>query len=154
MKNLLTYLILLIVAAATCQGQSKENLVGTWEFEKMMVKNGNQVDTIWHGQAHEIANGPKLTYNADGSYTKQFTPKNTDSGTWVYDANKKEILHDLIYKKPYSFAAKYLIDSGHAKKNKKGDYYEVITDEVIELSNEKLIISARDGNRRIYKKLK
>ena len=152
MKKLLTYIILLIVAAATCQGQTNEDLVGIWKFEKMIDKDGNQVDTIWHGSSHEIAAGPLLTYDEDGSYTMKFTPKNTDSGTWIYDEKKKLILHDLIYKKPYGFAAKYLIDSGHAKKNKKGDYYEVITDKVIELTEDKLIISERNNNQAIYKK--
>lgn len=77
----------------------KKELIGTWEFVKMVDNKGIQIDTIWHGKGYELANGPLLTYNEDGTYTKQFTPKNTDKGTWTYNEKKKAILQKLIYKK-------------------------------------------------------
>jgi hypothetical protein len=59
----------------------------------------------------------------------------------------------LYYEKPYSFAAKYLIDNGHAKQDKNGDYYEIITDKIVELTNNKLILLEREGRQRTFKKV-
>lgn len=54
----------------------------------------------------------------------------------------------------YYEKAQYLIDNGHAKKDESGDYYEVITDEVVELTDDKLIILEREGRQRTFKKKK
>jgi hypothetical protein len=60
----------------------------------------------------------------------------------------------LYYEKPYKMAAQYLIDKGHAKKDENGDYYEVITDNIIELTDYKLIILEREDQQRTFKKKK
>ena len=96
----------------------KPELIGIWEFVDLRDAQGNIVDTIFHNvpgldkRAWEIPKGPLLTYNADGTYSKQFSPKNTDEGKWHYDKNKKAIIHMLYYQKPYSMTALYLIDKG------------------------------------------
>ena len=95
-----------------------------------------------------------MTYKTDGTYTEQFTRQNIDAGKWYYDKKKKAIIQMLYYTKPYSAAAQYLIDKGHAKNDKNGDYYEVITNEVIELTNDKLIILEREGRQRTFNKKK
>lgn len=130
----------------------KKELIGTWEFVKMIDNQGIQIDTIWHSKGYQLANGPLLTYNEDGTYAKQFTPDKTDRGTWTYDKRKKAILQKLIYQKPYGFASKYLIDNGHAKKDKNGDYYEVITDFIDKLTETELIVFGRGNQKLIYKK--
>jgi hypothetical protein len=131
----------------------KSELIGEWIFNKITDDKGSKIDTIWHGQGFELANGPILNYYLDSTYTKQFNPEKIDRGTWIYDNKKKEILHDLIYNKPYNSAANYLIEIGHAKKNKNGDYYEVITNKVLSLSDDKLILERR-GNQYVYLKKK
>ena len=138
----------------------KTELIGTWEFVEVRDAQGNKVDTIFHNvpgldkKGWEIPKGPLLTYNPDGTYSKQFTPQNTDRGKWYYDKKKKAIIQMLYYEKPYRMAAQYLIDKGHAKKDENGDYYEVIRDEVVELTDDKLIILERDGRQRTFKKKK
>ena len=130
----------------------KKELIGTWEFVELRDKDNNKVDTIRHGQGFEIPKGPLLTYRADGTFSKQFTPKNTDKGKWYFDKDKNAIIHLLYYEKPYSFAAKYLIDKGHAKQDKNGDYYEVITDKIVELTDNKLILLEREERQRRFMK--
>lgn len=136
----------------------KTELIGTWEFVELRDAQGNKVDTIFHNvpaldkQGWEIPKGPLLTYISDGTYSKQFTPQNTDRGKWYYDKKKKAIIHKLYYSKPYGTAAQYLIDKGHAKQDENSDYYEVITDEVVELTDDKLIILELEGRQRTFKK--
>lgn len=140
------------------KGELKTELIGTWEFVELRDAQGNKVDTIFYNvpgldkQGWEIPKGPLLTYNSDGTYSKQFTPQNTDTGKWHYNKKKKAIIQMFYYEKPYKMAAQYLIDKGHAKKDENGDYYEVITDEVVELTDDKLIILEREGRQRTFKK--
>lgn len=156
--NLIFVSVILISITAYSQSEKdkelKQELIGTWEFVELRDSNGNKVDTIWHNVVGgwEIPKGPLRTYRADGTYSTQFTPKNTDNGKWYYDKEKKAIIQMLYYEKPYSGAAKYLIDKGHAKKDKNGDYYEIITDEVSELTDNKLIILEREDRKRIFSK--
>ena len=153
------YLLLTLTLNNSLFGQTenadslKKELIGTWDFVELHDKDNNKVDTIRHGQGFEIPKGPLLTYRHDGTYSKQFTPKNTDNGKWYFDSDKIAIIHLLYYEKPYSFAAKYLIDKGHAKQDKNGDYYEIITDKVVELTENKLILLEREGRQRTFKKL-
>ncbi|GGF19868.1 hypothetical protein GCM10011383_34320 [Hymenobacter cavernae] len=147
-------------------GQSNKNkglrseLIGGWEFSELRDDKGNKVDTIWHNvpglgkKGWEIPRGPLMVYNANGTYSKQFTPKNIDTGEWYYDEKKKEINQTLSYPKPYSAAAQYLIDKGHAKQDRNGSYYEVIIDKIVELTNDTLIILEREGRQRIFIKKK
>jgi len=146
--------LLILLSFNSYESQLNKKLIGKWEFVKLTDKNGIKVDTIFHGKEIELASGPLLNYKQDGTYTKIFNSKNTDNGTWNYNRKSKSIIQKLIYKKPYGFAAKYLIQNGHAKKDKNGEYYEIITDKVIELTNTKLVILARQERQRIYRKLK
>lgn len=156
--------ILTIFTSSLVFGQSdkkkelRTDLFGTWEFVELRDAQGNKVDTIFHNvpgldkQGWEIPKGPLLTYNSDGTYSKQFTPQNTDRGKWYYDKKEKAIIHKLYYLKPYGTAAQYLIDKGHAKQDENGDYYELIINEVVELTDNNLIILEREGRRRTFKK--
>jgi len=136
------------------KGDRKKELIGTWEFLELRDKDNHKVDTIRHRQGYELAQGPTLLYRADGNYSKQFTPVNIDEGKWSFDAKKQAIIHLLYYKKPYSMAAQYLIDTGHAKKDNDGNYYEVITDKVITLTDDRLTILEREERKRTFRKVK
>ncbi len=131
----------------------KKELIGTWKFVELRDKDNKKVDTIKHSFGYEIPEGPLLTYNGNGTYSKQFTLKNIDKGTWYFDNDKKAIVHHLYYIKPYDFASKDLIERGHAIKDKSGEYYEIIKDYIINLSDDKLILLEREGRQRMFKKV-
>jgi len=166
MTRIILLFMLTIFLSNLAFGQSNKKkefiseLIGTWEFVELRDAQCNKVDTIFHNvpgldkQAWEIPKGPLLIYNSDGTYSKQFTPQNTDTGKWYYNKKRKAIIQMLYYQKPYKMAAQYLIDKGHAKMDENGDYYEVITDEVVELTDEKLIILEGEGRQRTFKKRK
>lgn len=153
------YLLLTLTVSFPLFGQTekvyslRKELLGTWDFVELRDKANNKVDTIRHVQGFEIPKGPLLTYRPDGTYSKQFTPKNIDNGRWYFNTDTNAIIHLLYYEKPYSVAAKYLIDKGHAKQDEKGDYYEIITDKVVELTENKLILLEREERQRTFKKL-
>ena len=132
----------------------KKELVGVWEFEILHDEDGNKVDTIWHGFGHEIPRGPLITLKEDGTYLQQFTPKNIDSGKWYFDEEKKTIVYLLYYEQPYDFVSKDLIKRGHAKKDKNGDYYEIVTSKIYKYSQNELILIERGNRRRTFKKRK
>ncbi|MBK7887841.1 MAG: hypothetical protein IPJ86_11265 [Bacteroidetes bacterium] len=153
------YLLLTFTVSFPLFGQTekvdslKKELIGSWDFVELRDNYNNKVDTIKNEYGFEIPKGPLLTYRADGTYSKQFTPANTDNGKWYFDIEKNAIIHFLYYEKPYSLAAKYLIDHGHAKQDENGEYYEIITDKVVELTENKLILLEREERQRKFKKL-
>jgi len=154
-KALLLLIVLLVSSNGFAQIQNiKQELVGTWEFSDMSDNTGKKIDTIKHPYGFELATGPLTTYRNDGTYTKQFTPKNADNGKWYFDNEKNAIIHLLYYSKPYSFAAQYLIDKGHAKKDQNGDYYEIVTDKIFELTSDKLTIVDSKGRKTTFLKKK
>ena len=131
----------------------KMELVGIWDFEILKDRYGEKVDTILHrGGGFEVASGPLMTFNSDGTYSLQFTHQNTDTGKWYFDEVENAIKLLLYYDKPYDHTAQYLIDKGHATKDENGDYYEVITRKIVEHSNNNLTILGREGRTRTYKK--
>ena len=73
----------------------KKQLIGAWKFVELRDKDNKKVDTIKHSFGYEIPEGPLLTYNGDGTYLKQFTPKNTDNGKWYFANYKKAIVYHL-----------------------------------------------------------
>ncbi|WP_435577846.1 hypothetical protein [Gilvibacter sp.] len=163
MKRTLIFLLNTLLIAVCSYGQNTQNdlkseLIGTWEFVELIDAQNKKIDTIFHnipGMAKagwEIPKGPLLRYNSDGTYAKEFTPENIDTGKWYYDKNKSSIIHLLYYDKPYDEFAQYLIDEGHARKDDNGDYYEVITSTVDEITADTLVLVERDDRRRIYKK--
>jgi len=163
MKNIAlgvkVFLILITILNFPSFGQTlntdslKKELIGTWKFVELRDAGNKKIDTIKHPFGYEIPEGPLLTYNVDGTYSKQFTPKNTDKGKWHFDNAKKAIVHHLYYTKPYDFASKDLIARGQAIKDKSGEYYEIIVDKIIKLSNDKLILLERQDRQRTFRKL-
>ncbi|MDC7998022.1 hypothetical protein [Gilvibacter sediminis] len=146
-----------------CYGQNtqkelKPELIGTWQFVALTDAQNNKVDTIFHNipgvakAGWEIPKGPLLRYYEDGTYTKEFTPENIDTGKWYYDKENSAIIHLLYYDKPYNEFAQYLIDEGHARKDENGDYYEKITNSVYEITDQTLVLLERGDRRRIFVK--
>ncbi len=117
---------------------------------------GAKIDTIWHEvvKGYELPKGPLTTFGADGVYTNQFTPENTDQGLWCYDAENSRIIRKLYYKRPYSPSAKYMIANGYAMQEEKGDYYEVQVDSVVKLTQKTLILLEENNRQRKFRKEK
>tara|TARA_B100000609_G_C17178585_1_gene415793 strand:- start:19 stop:525 length:507 start_codon:yes stop_codon:yes gene_type:complete len=157
--NLLTLLILIGCSkknvVTTHQplilNEQTRNLIGIWEFVKILDQGNNKVDTIWHGMGFEIANGPELTYKEDGTYVKKFTPVNSDSGRWNFDKNSSSIIHQL-YIDSTNWIGQDLIEKGLAVKFDNGLYYEQITDKVNIISDSEMAVYGRNNIRRIYYK--
>lgn len=164
MKNFLIIIIAFITLQSCNTSQNipsvdiekpiKEELVGVWEFKILNDEFGNKVDTIWHGIGFEIPKGPLITLRNDGTYSKQFTPNNIDTGKWYFDEKENEIVFLLYYSKPYGFVENDLIKRGHAKKDKKGDYYEKVTNKVFNYSENELILLEREKRRRTFTRKK
>lgn len=131
----------------------KKELVGTWNFLELRDKEGFKLDTIRHGNDIEIIAQPQLIFYKDGTYIKQYSPYNIERGKWKYDIENNIIIYHLYYSKPYNETSQFLIDKDHAYKDKKGDYYEVIKEKTVEVSNEKLIVLSDLDRQITFKKL-
>ncbi len=164
MRLLRPIFIVVIFFVQSAFAQEKKNkklkteLIGTWEFVELRDAQGNKIDTIFHNvpgldiKGWEIPQGPLRIYNSNGTYSKQFTSQNTDTGTWYYHKRKDAIIQLLTYIKPYSTAKKYMIDNGYAKQNENGEYYGIITERIVELTEDKLILLENHDYRRTFKK--
>ncbi|MDB5126748.1 hypothetical protein [Mucilaginibacter sp.] len=128
----------------------KPELVGTWEFSILKDHEGHKIDTIITSMGKELVGNPIRMYRSDGTYAIKFTPQNTDNGQWYFDNKNQSIIQLFYYSKPYSTTANYLISLGHAKKDENGDYYEIITTKVIELTENNLTILEREGRQRTF----
>lgn len=129
------------------------DFIGTWEFVKRLDANGQKVDTIWHGQAYEIAKGPLTTFNEDGTYSMQFTPKNTDVGKWYYNPDSKSITLFLLID-PNDWIGKNLISKGLAKKYDDGKYYETLEYNIVQITNDTLQYIDYSDRNMTYRKIK
>jgi hypothetical protein len=132
---------------------SNSDFVGTWEFVKRLDKYDNKIDTIWHGQAYEIAAGPLTTFNSDGTYSKLFTPKHTNTGRWFYDS-KKKILTQFLYVDSTDWIGKDLINRKIALKHEDNNYYEELSYLIIRLTPDTLQYLDYSGRNMMYKKAK
>lgn len=88
----------------------------------------------------------------DSTYSMQFTDTNIDRGTWYFDYSEQAIIHHLYFSKPYDWAANDLIEKGIAEKDVRGEYFEVITVRVIDLTDDHLLVMER-GRKVIYQKV-
>lgn len=138
---------------ATAMGKIETQLIGTWNFVELKNKDDVKIDTIRHAFGHEIPKGPLITLKSDGTYTKQFTPENIDSGTWYVDEKENTIVYWLYYDKPYDKVAQHLIDTGHSTKDENGDYYEVLKNKITFYSESDLILEEGGGKQRSFMRI-
>ena len=131
----------------------RSDLIGTWEFAKLIDRNGNKIDTIWHGSAYEIAKGPLMIFNSDGTYSFKFTPTNTDTGKWQLNT-QNGILTLLLYIDPNTFIGNDLIKRGQATKNEDGKYYEPLEYRILTLTKSTMQILDYWNLNMIYNRIK
>jgi hypothetical protein len=83
-----------------------KTLIGVWQIEKVIDKNGNEVNEITKemkgsplGDEIKIeATGPKITLLPDGKYELEFNPRNIDKGNWFLES-PEILIFQLITKK-------------------------------------------------------
>ena len=83
-----------------------KNLIGVWQIEKVIDKNGNEIKEITKemkssplGDEIKIkASGPKITLFPDGRYELEFTPQNIDKGIWFLESTEI-LIFQLVTKK-------------------------------------------------------
>jgi hypothetical protein len=131
---------------------SNKDLIGTWEFFEMRDDQNKKVDTIRNGMGYEIAAGPLLNYKNDGTYTKRFTPTNTDEGIWTFDPKSNAIIHYLLIDST-EMIGKDLIKRRLATKYNDGNYYEIINDKIIIKSKNEIEVYRRENLRMKYRKI-
>ncbi|MBP1645436.1 MAG: hypothetical protein H6Q16_1011 [Bacteroidetes bacterium] len=129
------------------------DFIGTWLFVKRIDENGNKLDTIWHSQGYEIADGPVTTFYKDGTYSMQFTPKNTDKGKWYYNPDSKSMTLFLLID-PNTWVGKEVIKFGLAKKYDNGNYYEELQYKIKKITNDTLQYIDYSNRDMTYKKIK
>lgn len=135
-------------------GSAPEELIGTWEFVELLDSKGQHIDTLKEKDGYSVPKGPTLIFNKDNTYSSQYTSSNIDNGTWSYDKEKNEVVLKLYWKKPYDDMAKYIMTLGYAKKDKNGDYYDLIPRKVVELSSDKLVLLEKENRSRVFRKSK
>jgi hypothetical protein len=132
--------------------ETNKDLIGTWEFVEMRDNQNEKVDTIRHPIGYEIASGPLLIYNKDGTYTKKFTPRNSDEGIWTFDSRSNEIIHYLLIDST-TMIGKDLIKRQLAIKYADGNYYEKIKDKIIIKSKNEIEVFRRENLKMKYRKI-
>ncbi len=140
-------------------------LVGVWEIEKTIDKEGNEVESITRETknsplGNEIrikATGPKMTLNQDGSYELQFTPENTGKGNWFLESSTSLILQ-LVTKKgtiSYNMLKSAAEMFGKTLKfDKDGNIVENNKREITKLESDELLIRYETDYYQVYKKKK
>lgn len=126
-------------------------IIGIWEFVKTTDSQGNNIDSYKRSFGTVQATGPKLIYNKDKTYTKVFTPENSDNGYWKFNPKISTIEHDL-YIDSTDWIGKDLIKRKLAIKKSDGKYYEPIQDKIFKLEEKEMWIDNR-GLINIYKKV-
>ena len=174
------FVLLVICHMAVGQGRRcivAPELVGSWEFIDLRDRIGVKVDTIWHelpsemlspaqkdaggkdtvkhqtlSKLFELADGPKRTFREDGTYTKHFTPRSMDRGTWCYERKPKVLVQRVYYDKPYRDTQQFMIDRGYALKDEQGEYYGLVQEQILLLTDSTLVLRDREW-RSTYKRV-
>lgn len=132
-------------------------LVGNWEFKVLQNKNEDKLDTIRNTRlthqfgGFELVNRADIKFNGDGTYEKQFTPTNIDTGKWEFDDKSNEIIFYLFID-PETFVGKDLIKKGLAVKHSDGKYYERLTEKLISVTENELRIIEKSNRIKVYKR--
>lgn len=126
-----------------------KKLVGTWTYIESRDEAGNKIKP---NDKRVLMNEPNLIYNADFTYQKIFTPRNSDFGKWKYNPKTMVLRYDLFIDST-DFIGKNLIKKGLAKKQKDGKYYETLSAKIAKLTEDEMSVESY-GSFLIYRKEK
>lgn len=123
-------------------------LPGTWNFKEMKNSKGKTVEFYDLGYGKTKATGPQIILNLDGSYQKKFTLEKIDSGYWKFNTQLMDIEYDLLIDST-DWIGKSVIKNKLATLKDDGNYYERITDHIIDFSESNMILNHR-GYQLVY----
>ncbi len=140
-------------------------LIGNWEIEKIIDKNNKEIQTITRkmkgspiGDEIKIkATGPSIFLKKDDTYELRFTPKNIDTGNWFLE-NPTSLVFQLITEK--GSGSYKMLKSAAEMFGKKLDYdtdgniVENNSREIVELTEDKMILRYEMDYFQVYKKKK
>lgn len=142
---------------------SEQTLIGKWEFIKTIDQNGKEVKKISldrnmpNGKPMTLnANGPDIIINSDGTYTKIFTPENSDTGIWRIKSNN-EIEYEIVIPED-SRQGRLIIQTQKMLPNKKwrkdenGSFLDASSDLIIELTETEMKVEYEKDYLLVYKK--
>jgi len=143
---------------------SEKNLIGEWKFVKTIDQNGNEVKKISldrnmpNGKPMTlVAKGPDIIINSDGTYTKIFTPENSDNGNWRIKSSN-EIEYEMVIPEN-SRQGKLIIQTQKILPNKKwrkddnGNFLDSSSDKIIELTEKEMKVEYEESYLLVYKKV-
>lgn len=76
-------LLIAILIQVTCLGQSKNDLIGTWQIVKIIDNSSSSLPGC-----NEAAKEYKLTFNSDNTYSFDAGPGYVTSGKWKIEGTK------------------------------------------------------------------
>ena len=142
---------------------SENILIGKWKFIKTVDQYGMEVQKISldrklpNGDSMNlIAKGPDIVINANGTYTKIFTPENSDNGKWTIKSNN-EIEYEMIIPED-SRQGRMIIQTHNFfpdkiwKKDGNGNFLDTSTDMILDLTENEMKVQFEKKYILIYKK--
>ena len=143
---------------------SKNRLIGEWKFIKTIDQKGNEVEKISldrnmpNGKPITlVAKGPDIIINSDGTYTKTFTPENSDNGNWRIKSSN-EIEYEMVIPEN-SRQGKLIIQTQKILPNKKwrkdgkGNFLDASSDIITELTENEMKVKYEENYLLVYKKV-
>lgn len=138
-------------------------LIGVWEIDKIIDKEGIEVNTIIRemkgsplGDEIQIkATGPKITLNKNTSYELEFTPKNIDKGNWLLQNPDTLIFQLITLKGTSSYDMLKMASEMFGKTinyNIDGNIVENNPNIIVKLTKNELIIKYETDYFQVYKK--
>ncbi len=142
---------------------SEQTLVGNWVFVKTLDQNGKEIKKITldrntpDGKPITLnAKGPEIIIKSDGTYTKIFTPENSDNGVWrIKSTNEIEyemvILENSRQGQMIIQTQKFFSDKKW-RKDEKGNFLDASTDRIMELTESEMKVEYEKDYILVYKK--
>lgn len=142
---------------------SEQTLIGNWEFVKTLDQNGKEINKITldrntpDGKPMTLnANGPDIIIKSDGTYTKIFTPQNSDYGVWRIKSSN-EIEYEMVIPEN-SRQGQMIIQTQKFfpdkkwRKDEKGNFLDASTDRIIKLTESEMKVVYEKDYILVYKK--
>lgn len=164
MKVKLIFGIIFCLCFSSLNAQTSETitnkLIGKWDYLKTIDSEKTSVEYIIkkypNGKEMKVkANGPNIIINKNGTYSKQFTLENIDSGNWQMKS-EDEIEYEMVIPKK-SRQGKLIIATQKMinrkwEKDKKGNFLDKSISKIISISEFEMKIEYEKDYVMIFKK--
>ncbi len=154
------FCIILSNLSAQVSDSINQKIIGKWNYIKTIDKENNSVEYIIRkypgGTEMKIkTNGPKIIINKNGTYSKQFTEENIDTGNWKMKS-ENEIEYEMVI--PKNSRQGKLIAATQKSINKKwrtdknGNFLDASTNTILSLSKSEMTIEYEKDYVMIFKR--